>query len=198
MAFDKLTESLQQFGIRKPKRSNIVGEATPFRARDQPEGRYNNTEIFTYFTLPDGQTHLLYTAETWMTIRMTLETAGPVAVSTREEITPVLSGRGRLLPVGVEYEFRVPKGNRIWIAAEAVNRVSWSVAPIPWLQTISLELRGGTDRITDALRSIVAAASPRQSPKAKKDQAAEDLPCPPPRRGLLPKVKGGRPVRRRK
>ena len=46
----------------------------------------NITEISTYFTARIGTSELLYSAEDWVEITLRLETAGPVAVSTRQEI----------------------------------------------------------------------------------------------------------------
>ena len=87
-----------------------------------------HTNIFTYFTFVGGS-RLLYSAESWTKIRLRLETAGPVAVSTRQEITPVLSGKGILLPVGIPIDFNIPKGDRLFITAGAINRVTVFTEP---------------------------------------------------------------------
>lgn len=93
------------------------------------------TEIYTYFTKA-GETKMLYAAPKWVNIRLTLETAGPVAVSNKAQVTPVLAGKGILLPTGEEVKFTVGKGTRIFIAAEAVNRVKVIIEPIPYLEEI--------------------------------------------------------------
>jgi hypothetical protein len=90
----------------------------------------------TYFTVPDGQTHLLYTAQSWVKVRLLLESAGPVVYGQNQGITPVLSGRGSRLITGEEKEIELTKGSRIFIAAEAINRVSFSVSPIPFSDVI--------------------------------------------------------------
>jgi len=103
-----------------------------------------NTDIYTYFTLPTGQNELLYSAEAWVKISLVLETAGPVAVSTRESVIPVLSGKGILLdPSGVPSVFSIPKGNRVFISSESVNRVKVFVEPIPWLEQILFHVENG-------------------------------------------------------
>lgn len=88
------------------------------------------TEISTYFTKVGGN-NLLYQAEGWVRIRLMLETAGPVAVGSRDDVSPVLSGKGILLPTDVEITFPMQKGNRIFITASAVNRVRFIIEPIP-------------------------------------------------------------------
>lgn len=87
-----------------------------------------HSEIYTYFTFVGGS-RLLYSAESWTKVRLRLETAGPVAVSTRQEITPVLSGKGILLPVGVIIDFNLPKGDRLFITAGAIHRVTLFTEP---------------------------------------------------------------------
>lgn len=97
------------------------------------------TRMYTYFT-EAGETKLLYSAETWVKARLILEDAGPVAIGTDQNITPVLSGKGIVLPTGVEVEFYISRGDRIFIAAEAVNRVRFIIDPIPFLGSIQMAL----------------------------------------------------------
>jgi hypothetical protein len=89
------------------------------------------TEVATYFTKVGGN-NLLYQAESWVILRLLLETAGPVAVGARDDVEPVLSGKGILLPTDVEVEFPLAKGNRVFITATAVNRVRFIIQPVPW------------------------------------------------------------------
>ena len=97
------------------------------------------TEISTRFTKETGST-LLYQAESWVVVRLMLETAGPVAVGTRDDVAPPLSGKGILLPIDVEIAFPMQKGGRIFLAATAVNRVRFIVEPIPWYEQIATML----------------------------------------------------------
>jgi hypothetical protein len=90
-----------------------------------------HTEIYTYFTVADGVSKLLFSANFWCTTKLTLETAGPVAAGTREDVVPVLSGKGILLTTLVEEEWVLAKGDRIFIAAESINRVKFIVEPLP-------------------------------------------------------------------
>lgn len=93
-------------------------------------------EVYTHTTRVSGS-HPLYEAERWVRLRLTLETAGPVAVGTRDSITPVLSGKGILLPTNVELQFSMGKGDKLYIAATAINRVRVIVEPIPWGEQIA-------------------------------------------------------------
>jgi hypothetical protein len=101
----------------------------------------HNTEIFTYITRPAAGTQLLYSAEKWVRARLMLETAGAVAVATnRQNITPVLSGKGIVLPINVEIQFALSKNNRIYIASTTVARVRFIIEPIPWQEQMILML----------------------------------------------------------
>jgi hypothetical protein len=110
--------------------------ATQIKAA-RPEGEPSipaatgRAEVHTYFTKPGGS-HLLYQAESWVRLRLMLGTAGPVAVGSRDYVAPVLSGKGILLPENVEITFPLLKGNRVYIAAAAINRVRVIIEPIPW------------------------------------------------------------------
>lgn len=88
------------------------------------------TRMFTYFTIA-GETKLLYSAETWVRANLFLEDAGPVSVGTDQNLAPVLSGKGILLPTNIERGFYLSKGDRIFILAEAVNRVQVVIEPLP-------------------------------------------------------------------
>lgn len=104
-------------------------------------------EIYTYFTRADGVTHLLYDPKEQIRLRLELETAGPVAVSTREELGPVLSGKGVLLTTGDEQEFILSLGDRMFIIAETSDRVKLIAEPIPYVPEILkavLKLAGST------------------------------------------------------
>ena len=89
-----------------------------------------HTEIQTHFTKIGG-THLLFSANFWCTVILTLETAGPVSAGTRESLTPVLGGSGVLLDTGVESKWKLAKGDRVYVAAESINRVKFIVEPLP-------------------------------------------------------------------
>lgn len=117
-------------------------------------GQTYRTDVSTYFTEPSGESKLFYTAENWVKIKLTLETAGPVAVGTSANVAPVLSGHGRLLDTGVEYEVHLARGSAFYIAAEAVNRVSVSIEPIPWMEQISGEITSVAQVISTTVRSI--------------------------------------------
>jgi hypothetical protein len=145
------------------------------------------TDIYTYFTQPTGVSELLYSAETWVRLELALETAGPVAIGTRESVVPVLSGKGVLLsPAGEPLEFIMPKGNRLFIAAEAVNRVKVIVEPIPWLEQLLFQVEQGFGGLKGLLgglfrkagRRVPGAALPSSTmPQDVRD--VRNLPSPP-------------------
>ena len=114
-----------------------------------------HTDIFTYFTRANGRTELLYSAESWVKIRIRLETAGPVGVSTRQEIAPVLSGKSMLLTTDEEETFTLPKGDRFFIIAETVNRVKFIVEPVPWQEQIFHAVQSGFKTANGLLGRVV-------------------------------------------
>jgi hypothetical protein len=97
------------------------------------------SEISTYFTRVGGS-QLLYQAEGWVRLRLLLSTAGPVSVGSRDDVAPVLSGKGITLPTDVEVTFSLLKGNRVFIAAASVNRVRVIIEPVPWGEQIATML----------------------------------------------------------
>ena len=55
----------------------------------------------------------------------------------------MLSGKGALLPVDDDFTFILPRGNRLYIAATAVNRVNVCIKPYPYIaQTLNLLSKG--------------------------------------------------------
>lgn len=157
----------------------------------------DRTEVFTYFTRP-GPTQLFYSAENWVRLKMTLETAGPVAVGQRADLTPVTSGKGRLLDIADEFEVILAKGTRFYIASGSVNRVSVTIEPIPWLEQISGEVNRVASSIAAAAQTIVtglggllkAGKAMAPPPTSSSGKTPQDLPCPPPARGLIPRLTG--------
>ena len=114
----------------------------------EEQAHNQSTDIYTLIT-EIGGTNLLYSSESWVTVRLILETAGPVAVSTRQELTPTLSGRGILLITDEPITFTLPRGDRLYYTADSVNRVRIIIEPVPWLGQISL----GVQSILRAFRS---------------------------------------------
>lgn len=92
------------------------------------------TDIKTIFTQIGGSQEF-YQAHTWVKIKLRLETAGPVSVSTRSEIEPVLGGAGGLLN-DVDMEFILSKGDRLYYTAQAVNRFRMISQPMPVIETV--------------------------------------------------------------
>lgn len=115
------------------------------------------TWVTTFFTLGSIESELLYSAENWVRIRVSLQTAGPVAIGTVSEIVPVLSGKGIILdPDNDPWEAVLPKGARVYIASETVNRIDVTVDPIPWLEQMDLDVVKTQNDIRDAVGKIGA------------------------------------------
>lgn len=120
----------------RPERTN----AAPVAPNAVPSaiGIDRITEAFTYFTNANAQAAILYNGDReWAKITLLLETAGPVVVGPRADLSPILSGRGRLLITSVAAEFTIAKSSRLYILATAVNRVSITIEPLPWLEQIA-------------------------------------------------------------
>ena len=112
-----------------------VGSAAP--PSPTAAGAELTTEVTTYFARPpvDGQLPVIYNGDRkFAQIILTLETAGPVAVGTMQQLLPVLSGKGMLLETGVPLSFFIAKGTRLWVATTSINRVKRVIQPIPWLE----------------------------------------------------------------
>jgi hypothetical protein len=139
----------------------VAQSPTPSDTTGHAETRIN---ISTYFTSVPGvgdPPAVLYNGDRiWTRVRVTLLTAGPVAVGQLANLFPVLGGAGQLLQPGVPTTFDIAKGNKLYIAANSVNRVSLTVEPYPWLETL-----------TGLLTSLVAAV--RGAPSAVKSIASK-------------------------
>ena len=151
-----------------------------------------STRIFSYFTPATGLTELLYSAENWVKIKLTLETAGPVAFGDAASLQPMLSGRGIVMDTDKEYEAYLSKGTRIYVISESVNRVSVIIEPIPWLEQLSVQqaangsaiarvISQASQAIVDAVQSIAPARSAGAAPAQSSNgtTAAQLPPCPP-------------------
>jgi hypothetical protein len=92
--------------------------------------KHRRTEIYTLTTDVLGQSQLFLTAESWIQVKLRLETAGPVAVSTREEIVPALSGKGGLVN-NDDMVFYLNLGDSLYYSAAAINRVRVIIEPVP-------------------------------------------------------------------
>ena len=116
-------------------------------------------ELKTLFTTTIGASQLFYSADQWVRVQVLLETTGPVAIGTDADIVPVLSGKGQTIPTLIPREFFCPKGTRLYYAAEAVNRMSLTIEPVPWLEQISDEIRRVSGNVIIQIGRVVAALS---------------------------------------
>lgn len=183
---ESVSDRLRQTGGRM---SPEVARALPNGAagQDAKDLQRWHTDMAVIFTTQLGVSQLFYTAEQWQRVQVMLETAGPVAISTRTDVLPVLSGKGRLLTTNVNYDFILPRGARLYYAAESVNRIAWSVEPIPWLEQLAMELRRVAAGGLTGAKQIVQALMRGQP-------AQHDLPPMP----EVPPVAGPSPIRQLK
>jgi len=174
------------------KLSSMGGRLSPEMARALPDSKGGEepkdlqrwrTDAYEMFTTEIGPSKVFYSADQWVKIELMLETAGPVAISTRAEITPVLSGRGRLLITNIPIEYILPKGSRLYYAAENINRVGVKIEPIPWAEQLSLEIRRAAAALTGLPERFVTALRGPRKP---------DAGPPPPKTGLS----SGNPLKR--
>lgn len=131
---------------------NVADVRAPADTTGQSE---NKIQIYTYPTKPSPSPQILYNGDRmWARVTLTLTTAGPVAVGEQSNIVPVLSGKGQLLPPGVPVTFNVAKGNRIYIAADTLNRVNVVIEAYPFLETIT----GLLSSLAGVIRAPVSSA----------------------------------------
>lgn len=98
---------------------------------------------FTAFTKPNVSKLIINTPpNAYMLVKLMLETAGPVAWGQLAALTPVTSGKGRLLVQNVETVIELPPATRLYIASASPNRVGVTVGPPPYMQEILAALRG--------------------------------------------------------
>jgi hypothetical protein len=133
---------------------DAIQRSTPVTKETADLGTTFKTDMYTYFTQATGQTTLVFSAETWVKIRLLLETAGPVSIGWRENLGPVLSGQGRLLPTGLEVWFAMPPGQRLYFASNTVDRVSVVVERIPFGQQILHQIGEVPGAIAAALAGL--------------------------------------------
>ncbi len=182
-------------GLTRPGVDKEIARAIPRAKEGEPEIQFQayHTQIYTYLTEVGG-TRLLYSAEGFITLRLTLENAGPVSVGTSRDLAPVLSGKGILLETDVEYQTTLAKGDRFYITAETVNRVKVTIEPIPFLQQIVVSIAENTRAIvgtllgrTPAPRAAGAPATAAPSKRAPTSMGnTGDIYCPPEPRLRLP------------
>lgn len=118
--------------------NQVVGPTTEISA---------STLIYTLFTKA-GETRLVYSATTWVVCRLMLENSGPVAIGTRQQIGPALSGKGILLPTKEWVRFALAKGDRLFMVAEGINRVKFICEQVPWQEQILGSVRAPRASVT--------------------------------------------------
>lgn len=121
---------------RPPGRPDGTIAKSPSPALEQG-GTQFRTELSTFIT-KIGPTEILYDGtRIWAQVTVTLETAGPVAIGTKQNITPVLSGKGILLETLEPKTITIAKGDKLFIASNAISRVKVEIQPVPWLEQLA-------------------------------------------------------------
>ena len=152
------------------------------------------TEVYSYFTQPSSETQLLYSAENWVQVTLSLQTAGPVAIGTVASLAPVLSGRGILLDPDNPWVATLAKGTRLYITSETLNRVNVLIEPIAWLEQIDADSVASQNGVRDAVAEwgskVVAAVLGLRSgaPESPSGMTAARMPTPRPVQGMLPRL----------
>jgi hypothetical protein len=147
--------------------ASAVGQATatpqgrvePIRNIPSPDQNVGNypTRTSTFITEAGAAAAIVYQASTaWSKVKLRLETAGPVAVSTTQQFLPVTSGKGILLPPGEWVELELAQGNNLYIASTTVNRVIVVVQPISWAEQILGGIVRGVDVLARALAPMAS------------------------------------------
>jgi hypothetical protein len=68
----------------------------------------------------------------YLQVRLLLETTGQVCWGFLQALTPVASGKGRLLIQNLEQVIELPPATRLYIASDGSNRVGLTVVPIAY------------------------------------------------------------------
>jgi len=152
------------------------------------------TKTLTLFTdPPDGVTRELHASPpgTWTRLKLTLETAGPVSVGTNANLGTVLSGQGILLLTGVEREWDLQDGDRIYYVAESINRVQVSIESIAYGDDYNKTLAEIRDAELGVKSAVVAATPPAM--RQVEIVVPKVVPRPPaPRMPVMPNLRGRR------
>ena len=126
--------------------------------------KFGQTTARTIFMNPPfGVVTTLLQPATWVRVKLRLETAGPVAVGTNNKgIIPVLAGGGALLGTD-DLVFILKKGDYLYAAANATNRVRMGTEPIPWKEQILLRLGDVVESVL-GLKPTPAPTPPKKGP----------------------------------
>ncbi len=88
------------------------------------------TQISTGLTMP-GQSTLIYSATEWVTVRLGLQSAGPVVAGTDPNLFPVGQGKGAILPSNRDMIMILAPSDRLYLASDALNSVTVIIEAVP-------------------------------------------------------------------
>lgn len=128
----------------------------PAPASAGPGDVFNLTEPKTFITRPGAIIQLISAQQPWAKVTLTLETAGPVEVSSSSNWT-FLNGQGQTLITNVPLEYFIAKGNNLYVQAGSAERVRFTLQPLPWLELITQSIRGGFGVLAKAIGALASA-----------------------------------------
>lgn len=140
----------QQKGVDGRPDRNMPAPPAPATSQGQSERQTDAYTLITQVGQPiPGQLNVLYNGDRlWVRVRLVLETAGPVAVGTRADLLPMLSGKGQLLETDKEREFTISKGTKLYYIAGSVNRIAVTIEPFAWIEAIT----GNVEAVLNEIR----------------------------------------------
>lgn len=121
-----------------------------------PGDVFNLTEPKTFITRPGATVQLISAQQPWARVWLTLETAGPVEVSSSSQWT-FLNGQGQSLITNVPLPYTIAKGNNLYLQAGSAERVRFTLEPFPWLELITQSIRGGFSGLAKAVSALAFA-----------------------------------------
>jgi hypothetical protein len=137
---------------------------TPIQPVADQTGATYITDLKTVITLPGKIVQIVPATQAWVKATFTLETAGPVEVSSNSNWV-LLSGTGQALITNVPLSFSVARGNSLYIQAGATNRLKVTIEPYPWLEQIFASAQSIARAVQGAAVVIVGAINNLRKPR---------------------------------
>jgi len=115
-------------------------------------------DILTLFPYDTTKAIQVYEAKEDTKLTFFLESAGPVSIGVRADLTPVGSGKGRLLPQKQPVDVFISTGQIIYMAVTGQERVAFMSQPIPYMELIVGLLRQTITSMSGAIKGAVGTA----------------------------------------
>lgn len=111
-------------------RSAVAPVGSTPTTRSLPTSPVVQANASDFFTTPTDGTQLLYSADQWVQVVVTLRTVGPVSCGQNASQVPVQSGKGIALVTNIPVTFTLARGTRLYVASTTVSRLSVVITPI--------------------------------------------------------------------